>query len=690
MTTPFHSLGDYLALPRASALHLSPDGTAAVLAVATLDEKKVTWVTNLWLVDPAGEAAPRRLTRGAKGESMAAFTDRGDLLFVAKRPGDESDEDAPAPLWLLPREGGEPRVVATHPGGFSSIQVRGSTVLLGASVLPGSEDITADEKRRKERKDNKVTAILHSGYPVRFWDQDLGPGQPRLYIADLAALETALAGVEDPRLTLRDITPDAGRHLGAEPAAQLAWDGSFVAAQWTVFEARGEQRTQIVSIDTATGERTVLLDEEGVEFYAPTISPCGERLAFVSDPKSTPVRAPHPRLEVLDLASGERHRLLGGWDNWPGTCEWLPDGSALLMHADENGRSPLFLVPADGGEITRLTGEGAYTHARVLPDGSAVLALRASYEYPAEPVRVDLTAARTSAEFTEGEAGVVVLAAPAPRPELPGRLEEVEAIAPDGQRIRAFLALPHGASAATPAPLLLWIHGGPLGSWNSWSWRWCPWLMVAAGYAVLLPDPAMSTGYGQHMIERGWGNWGPPTLADVLASTNAALEREDLDPDRTAAMGGSFGGYMANWTAGHTDRFKAIVTHASLWALDQFGPTTDAAFYWSRELSAEQMEDNSPHRSVENIVTPMLVIHGDKDYRVPIGEGLRLWWDLLANSGLPAGADGESPHRFLYFPDENHWVLTPQNSKVWNEVVLGFLGEHVLGAGAPEPPAVLG
>ena len=147
--------------------------------------------------------------------------------------------------------------------------------------------------------------------------------------------------------------------------------------------------------------------------------------------------------------------------------------------------------------------------------------------------------------------------------------------------------------------------------------------------------------------------------------TDVALERPDLDESRTAAMGGSFGGYMANWVAGHTDRFRAIVTHASLWALDQFGPTTDASWYWAREMTPEMREKSDPSRHVDNIVTPMLVIHGDKDYRVPIGEGLRLWQELNARAEDPA----TMPHRFLYFPDENHWVLKPGNAEVWYETV---------------------
>jgi dipeptidyl aminopeptidase/acylaminoacyl peptidase len=293
--------------------------------------------------------------------------------------------------------------------------------------------------------------------------------------------------------------------------------------------------------------------------------------------------------------------------------------------------------------------------------------MRTSYAEPARPVRLDATTPDQDS---------VVLRGPSATPPLPGTLTEVEATGEDGTRVRSWLALPEGASADTPAPLLLWIHGGPLGSWNAWSWRWNPWIAVAQGYAVLLPDPALSTGYGLDFIARGWGSWGGAPFTDLMASTDAAVARADIDETRTAAMGGSFGGYMANWVAGHTDRFRAIVTHASLWALDQFGPTTDAPWYWSREMTPEMTAANSPHLSVDAIVTPMLVIHGDKDYRVPIGEALRLWAELSARAG---GEDGTMPHKFLYFPDENHWVLTPQHAKVWYETVLAFADHHVLG-----------
>jgi dipeptidyl aminopeptidase/acylaminoacyl peptidase len=167
-----------------------------------------------------------------------------------------------------------------------------------------------------------------------------------------------------------------------------------------------------------------------------------------------------------------------------------------------------------------------------------------------------------------------------------------------------------------------------------------------------------------------------------MSLTDAAEARADVDGERTAAMGGSFGGYMVNWVAGHTDRFSAIVTHASLWALDQAGSTADVSFHWQRMMTSEMAETNSPHRFADAIVTPMLVVHGGRDYRVPVGEGLRLWWDLMSRSKTE---DGSSPHRFLYFPDENHWVLAPNHAKVWYSTVFAFLAHHVRGEGWTRP-----
>ena len=687
--TPFHDIDHYLAIPRVSGLTLSPDGKRLVTTVATLNSKGTEYVTALWELDPAGEKHARRITRSAKGEAGAAFASTGDLHFTSARPDPENpDEDPVSALWQLPADGGEARVVFSRAGGVShvmSARDAGATFVT-ATVLAGSPDEEADEARRKSRKDNKVSAILHSGYPVRYWDADLGPDQPRIFAVepgeDKERGRPATVDAAAP-LKLRNLTPGvAGMLRNADAVASP--DGKTIYTSLDKPLAKADSRSVLVAIDVATATQRVLLDREGMSYFAGPVSPDNRTLVVMSESDTTPHQSPQVKLHLLDVsAPGEPEAnlrpLAHDWDRWAIKAAWLPDGSALLVTADDDGASPVFriTVPESAAEVSvaRVTRDAAaYTDVVVSPDGRSAYALRSSYEFPPEAVRIDLA----SGDVTR-------LPAPAERPRIQGSLERIDVTAADGTRIPAYLTLPDGASAQNPAPLLLWIHGGPLGSWNAWTWRWNPWLLAAKGYAVLLPDPALSTGYGQAHIQRGWGEWGKAPYTDLMEITDAAVRRPDIDASRTAAMGGSFGGYMANWVAGQTDRFDAIVTHASLWALDQFGPTTDASQYWLKEMTADMALANSPHLHVEKISTPMLVIHGDKDYRVPIGEGLRLWYELLSKSQQAADGDGRTPHRFLYYPDENHWILQPQHAKVWYGVVEHFLAKNVLDQDVPLP-----
>ena len=676
--TPFHDLDEYIALPRLGGLALSVDGSRLVVAMNVLDPKQTRYVTALWEVDPLGEQPARRLTRSAKGENGAAFLPDGSLVFISARPDpDAADDDAVPALWRLPAGGGEAGVLATRPGGVGGVIVakHSGTIVVSSDTLPASVTAADDQQRRTARKDNKVSAILHETYPIRFWDHDLGPDTPRLMVGEAPADDAET-------IELRDLTGHLGTALCTDEASwAISADGHRVYAAWNVVERGGSDRLAIIAIDTSSGRRVDLLSDVDHEYSMPAVSPDGSRLAVVVATRSTASEPREVHLAIVELGDDgmsaiELRIIAADWDRWPGQPAWLPDGSALVVAADSDGRAPLFRIGLDG-DVTRLTADnGAYSNVCVDPNGRWIYALRSAIDAAPAPVRID-----------SSEAGQqpVMLRGPAKAPRLPGSLTEVSTTASDGADLRAWLVLPEGASEAAPAPLLLWIHGGPLGSWNAWSWRWNPWLMAAAGYAVLLPDPAISTGYGRSFIARGWGAWGAAPYTDLMAITDVVEQRVDIDQSRTAAMGGSFGGYMANWVATHTDRFKGIVTHASLWSLDQFGPTTDGYHYWRREMSAAMVEANSPHRFVDAITTPMLVIHGDRDYRVPIGEALRLWAELAERHG---GDDGTMPHKFLYFPDENHWVLSPQHSKIWYTTVLAFLDTTIAGAPWVVPDAL--
>jgi dipeptidyl aminopeptidase/acylaminoacyl peptidase len=666
-STAFHDLGAFVALPRVSSLALSPDGTRLVTVVQELSADRTRFVGALWDVDPSGERPARRLTRSGRGESAPGFLPDGTLLFLSSRPiadpGEGEDDKREAALWSLPAGGGEAEQLLARPGGIDEYATAAgaSRIALAASVLPGAANPEQDAELREARQKAKVSAILHEAVPVRYWDHDIGPGVPRVFsVQDAAADEPVVV--------------DCGaRRIGAYEGIAVSPDGSLTAYTAGVGTLPDEIRAAIVVADAATGKHLRVLEAPDAEFAAPAFTPDGRHLVCVRDRRITWDAPGDVTLWLTDATDDQDpgRDLLPGFDQWPGSPVVSPvpgeDGTPVVWFtADEAGHAPVFRLSTGTGEVVRLTASGAYSNVVVSPDGRTLYALRSAVDSPPTPVRL---------EAATPDQQPVPLPSPGQVGELSGSLTEVHTTAEDGTALRAWLVLPRDASAAAPAPLLLWVHGGPQTSWNAWHWRWNPWVAAAAGYAVLLPDPALSTGYGQRMHERGWAHWGGAPYEDVMALTDTALRRDDLDSERTAMMGGSYGGYMANWIATQTDRFKAIVTHASLWNMYSFAGVTDFPAYWMRRqgdplVRTDRYELESPHLRAAKITTPMLVIHGDKDYRVPIGEALALWNDL---------ARFEVPAKFLYFPDEGHWILKPNNVRLWYATVLGFLAHHVLG-----------
>jgi len=666
-STAFHDLAAFVALPRISALALSPDGTRLVTTIQELSADHTRFIGALWELDPSGIRPARRLTRSGRGESTPAFLPDGTLLFLSSRPvadpGEGGDDKREAALWSLPAGGGEATQLLTRPGGIDeyATAAKASRIALAASLLPGAADAEQDVRLREARQKAKVSAILHESAPVRFWDHDLGPGLPRVFT------------VPDPTAEQPTVVDCGERRIAAYEGTALSPDGSLIAYAAAVGTLPDQIRGAIVVADAATGKRLRVLESPDAEFAAPAFAPDGRHLVCTRERRITGDQPGDVTLWLVDATDDQDpgRDLLPGFDQWPGAPVISPvpgqDGTPVVYFtADEAGHAPVFRLSTGCGEVARLTASGAFTDVAVSPDGGTLYALRSAVDSPPAPVRLDAATP---------DQQPVPLPCPGQVGELPGSLTEVHTTAEDGTALRAWLVLPRDAGAGTPAPLLLWVHGGPQASWNAWTWRWNPWVAAAAGYAVLLPDPALSTGYGQRMHERGWEHWGGAPYQDVIALTDAALRRDDLDGERTAMMGGSYGGYMANWIATHTDRFKAIVTHASVWNMYSFAGVTDFPAYWMRRqgdplVSTERYERESPHLRAGKITTPMLVIHGDKDYRVPIGEALALWNDL---------ARFEVPAKFLYFPDEGHWVLKPNNVHLWYATVLGFLAHHVLG-----------
>lgn len=670
---PF-DLDRFLALPRLERLAASPDGRRLVTAVGAPDPDGKRFTSALWEIDPAGHRAPRRLTRSAAGESDPQFCPDGTLLFTsARRRTPDGDGDGGGDgkgLWALPAGGGEAFPVAAPPGGVDAFAVgrHSGTIVVGLPLHPGADSWQADAAAEQARTDAGVTAQLYTSYPLRYWDRWLGPRARHV-----AAGPPPTPGVGDGQDPAAGhgwvtVTADPGRALD-RVEFDVTPDGATVVTGW--LRDPDDLRDVVVDlvavpVDRAPAAPRVLASARAAH-ESPACSPDGRAVVCVVDPLGTPGGPADRTLVLIDLSSGRGRDLLPGFDRWPQHPVWSPDGQAVFFTADDDGHRLPFRVDVAAGTVTRLAASGSFTDLCPAPDGSALYALRSSLAAPPAAVALDPHAADAEPR-----------ALPCPgddRPAPPACVERVEACADDGTRVPGWLVLPGDAGPDAPAPLATFIHGGPLASWNGWHWRWNPHLLVARGWAVLCPDPALSTGYGLDYIRRGWGRWGAEPYRDLMAIVEAVAARPDVDGGRLAALGGSFGGYMANWVAGHSERFSAIVSHASIWNLEAFHGMTDLGAWWENEFGDRYREPEryrqwSPHRHVGAIRTPMLVIHGERDFRVPVGEGLALWTDLRRH-----GVDAA----YLHFPDEHHWVTRPQHVRLWYETVAAFLDHHVLG-----------
>ena len=654
------------------------EGGRILAKVSRPDAKGTSYRSSLVEIDGDGLLP---LTRGSASVGAVAAAEDGTTYFTAKRVGEDGEESEDAQLWALPVHG-EARELATRPGGFGGLTVAGRHLITELEVHSQAADEAEHAELAKKRSTAKVTAAFHTGFPTRYWDHDLGPTRPVLAIAalpgDLALAERtpAPAGADAKAPSADGDDEDQPtqvlhfRHLAMPAGRLLDWtvDRSGEKVLIAVQDSRGDLLAvpDLYLLDLVGGEAPHLLREgtAEVEHGPGEFSPDGRRALIGRYRTWTQTATMGVGVELLDLATGESTPVWPELDHWADPI-WL-DEDTLVATSDEQGRGAVWIGGVHDPAPRRLAGgpdqDLAFSGASVA--GGAIIASASGIAVAPHPVRID-----------PADGTVTALPNPAEPVDLPGTLTEVTATAEDGTDLRAWLRLPEGEG---PHPLVVFAHGGPWGSRNAWTYRWNPGPFVAAGYAVLLPDPAISTGYGQSMIDRGQHELGGAPYTDIMALTDATIAREDVDAERTAFAGGSYGGYMANWVAGHTgDRFRCIVTHASLWDTATMGATTDNSG-WERPMR-DQNRLYNPKDFVADIVAPMLVIHGDKDYRVPIAQGHALWYDLHTFSGTPRDAEGRTRHRYLYFPDEGHWIQGRGNAQVWYETFLGFLDEHVRG-----------
>jgi len=657
------SVQDHVKLHRVSSIAVSIDGAWLAVVVERLDRDSAKYVSDLWKV-PTDGGAPVQLTRRDTKDTTPCFRQDHALGFLSNRHPTEietdDESDKRMQVWILPANGGEPQQLTDEPLGVEEFRFADDAdrLVLFAPVLP---DVEHGKQRQRvaDHKKKGPNARHFTEQPVRHWDHWLHEN------TDLP--NTHLIAYSADGRNRVDLTPDAKREFAIEPELDVSSDGRLVAV---IRQRPGEDRVidqTILLVDIATSAQTILGDEPRVTNEQLHFSPDGTTLALVRSVRS-PELAPRPTLTLIDVATGDVRTPAADWSLLPHVAGWSPDGKHLIVTADNDGDVPVYTIDRETGEARRVTSPssgGVHSDIVAIPDGrlagirSTLIDAPECFVVESAQDSTPTTLARLSGFPTADWAEV----------------ERCSAPSTDGVDIQFFVLKPKGVT--TPLPTLLWIHGGPIGmSADGWHWRWNPLLGVAAGYAVVTPNPRGSTGFGQDFIQGIWGNvWGDQCYKDLMAVTDALEQRSDIDEGRIMAMGGSFGGYMSNWIGTQTDRFRCLITHASIFTIAQFTGVTDHPPWWYLEMGGEDpyadqssFDRYAPVQHIKNWKTPTLIIHGERDYRCPLSEGLNLFEALRYHD-----VDAE----LLIFPDENHWILKPQNAIVWYETLLAFLERHM-------------
>ncbi|HLP25715.1 MAG TPA: S9 family peptidase, partial [Acidobacteriota bacterium] len=447
---------------------------------------------------------------------------------------------------------------------------------------------------------------------------------------------------------------------------------AFTAPTLPTREQAWSTNHDIWLVDLATLQRKRLTTAPGAEGY-PRFSPDGKTLAYRAQERSG-FEAERWELKVLDLATGQSRRLTPKWDRSAEAFVWAPDGKKLYFTAQDAGVEPVWALDvATGGtasEPTRVTnGGGVFGSLSVTADGGVLAFTHAKATQPPEVAAMNLVgSADAAAPRALSQANAAQLAGL----EL-NALESVTVAGAGGTPVQMWLLKPPGFDPAKKYPLVFWVHGGPQGAWmDAWSTRWNPQIWAAEGYVIALPNPRGSTGFGQKFTDEISKDWGGKVFTDLMACMDWLEKQPFIDAKRAAAAGASYGGYMMNWFQGHTDRFRTLITHCGVYNFASMYGTTEEVWFdeWEHGIPWETPDYDkfSPHKYAANFKTPNLIIHNDRDFRVPLNQGMELF-TTLQRRGVPS--------KLIMFPDEGHWVLKPQNSALWHREVFAWLAEYL-------------
>jgi dipeptidyl aminopeptidase/acylaminoacyl peptidase len=666
---PF-TVEDLVLLKRISDPRLSPDGRQVAFVQRETDLDANKGRTSLWLLDLApATALRRRLTDVKANDSSPRWSPDGrTLYFLSTRSGSSQ-------VWRLALTGGDAQRVTDYPLDVGALKVspRGDRLALSMDVFPDCATLECTRERLSGRASNKASGRTYERLFIRHWDAWSNGTRSHLFTAQLAPGGAGAAPIDVSRGFDADIP---GKPFGGDEDFAFSPDGKSL-----VFSARIAGRTEPWSTNFDLFQAPV--DGSAAPMNLTTSNPAWDaQPVFLANGDLAWLAQERPGFEsdrfhimLRDARTGAVRSVTGGWDRTVHQLGATPDGKALLASVDELGQTPLYRIDPRSGAPVRLVAGGAveaFSAGR-----ERVVYARADLGGPAELYSVALRGGEP-ARLTHANRELIA----------GRRMNAFEQFSFKGwndETVYGYVVKPYGFEPGRRYPIAFVVHGGPqVSDGNLWHYRWNAQAFAGGGYAVVMIDFHGSTGYGQAFTDSISRDWGGKPLIDLQKGLAAAIEKYPwLDGERACALGASYGGFMMNWIEGHwPDRFRCIVNHDGVFDQRMMYYATEELWFPEWEFGGPQHENPQAYEAVNPVdfvsrwKTPMLVIHGEQDFRIPYPQGLAAF-TALQRRGVES--------KLLVFPDENHWVLKPANSILWYHTVLAWLDTHL--KDSPQQPS---
>lgn len=673
---------DLISMKRVADAQVSPDGKWVAYVVNVIDKQANRGKRSIWVVSTSGGEAKQLITSSRNDDTPRWSADGKWIAFLSSRDG------APQ-IFVAAADGSGQRKVTDVPLGVADFtwSPDGKLFAFSTEVYPECADLKCTADKAAAADASKVKAVIADRLLYRHWsDFKLGK---RSHVFVVAA-----TGGEPKDLTPGDFDSPPFS-LGDPVAYDFSPDGKELCfARNTDKQEALSTNNDLFIVPIAGGEAKRITGGNTGYDSTPRYSPDGKWIAYRSQDRYG-YESDRFKLMLYNRQSGASKELTVGFDRNVGEMVWASDSQGLLLVAEDEGRELIGSISINEGGVESLIAKTASNGISLSADGKTLAFTRSSLTMPAEIFAANADGSNVR-QLTKTNAALLAqldlnaaedfwfdgAKASLPNPKT-HKLGKVKVTTDFGKnqvsKIHGFIVKPPQFDKTKKYPMVLLIHGGPQGAWlDNWGYRWNAQMWAARGYVTVLINPHGSTGYGQAFTEQISGEWGGAVYEDLMKGVDHVVKQGYVDANRIGAAGGSYGGYMVNWMMGHTDRFKAFVSHAGIF--------NSVSMYATEELWFQEWEFKgtpwekpelytkwSPHLHAAKFKTPTLVVHGELDYRVPIGEGIQLF-STLQRKGVPS--------RLLYFPDEGHWILKPQNSELWYKTVLDWFDQWLKPGGA--------